>query len=67
MSRLARVVIPGMSHHVTQRGVRRLDVFRDDEDRLLYLRLFAQSALLRSRSGLAAPSNLVNVSELKKR
>ena len=44
MARLARVVIPGMSHHVTQRGVRRLDVFRDDEDRLLYLKLFAQSA-----------------------
>lgn len=44
MSRIARVVVPGMSHHITQRGVRRLDVFRDDEDRLLYLRLFAQSA-----------------------
>jgi putative transposase len=44
MSRLARVVIPGMSHHITQRGIRRLDVFRDEEDRLFYLRLFAQSA-----------------------
>src|SRR6185503_2511948 len=44
MARLARLVIPGMSHHVTQRGVRRLDVFRDDADRLLYLKLFAQSA-----------------------
>jgi putative transposase len=44
MSRLARVVIPGMSHHITQRGVRRLDVFRDEEDRLIYLRLFAQGA-----------------------
>jgi putative transposase len=44
MARIARLVIPGMSHHVTQRGVRRLDVFRDDEDRLLYLKLFALSA-----------------------
>jgi REP element-mobilizing transposase RayT len=44
MSRIARVVVPGMSHHITQRGVRRLDVFRDEEDRLLYLRLFAQGA-----------------------
>jgi len=44
MGRLARIVVPGMSHHVTQRGVRRLDVFRDDDDRLLYLKLFAQGA-----------------------
>jgi len=44
MGRIARLVIPGMPHHVTQRGVRRLDVFRDDEDRLLYLKLFARSA-----------------------
>jgi len=33
-----------MPHHITQRGIRRFDVFRDDEDRLLYLKLFAQSA-----------------------
>jgi putative transposase len=44
MGRIARLVIPGMPHHVTQRGVRRLNVFRDDEDRLLYLKLFALSA-----------------------
>ncbi len=44
MSRLARVVVPGMPHHIVQRGVRRLDVFRDDQDRLLYLKLFAQSS-----------------------
>jgi putative transposase len=44
MSRIARVVVPGLPHHITQRGVRRLDVFRDEDDRLLYLKLFAQSA-----------------------
>ena len=27
MARMARVVIPGVPHHVTQRGVRRNDVF----------------------------------------
>jgi len=44
MSRIARVVVPGMPHHVTQRGIRRLVVFRDDPDRRLYLDLFAESA-----------------------
>jgi len=33
-----------MSHHITQRGIRRLNVFRDDEDRLIYLKLFALSS-----------------------
>ena len=27
MPRIARVVVPGTPHHVTQRGVRRMDVF----------------------------------------
>ena len=39
MARLARVVIPGVAHHVTQRGNRRLPVFFGDDDRLLYLDL----------------------------
>jgi putative transposase len=39
MSRTARVVVPGMPMHITQRGSRRFDVFRDDEDRLDYLKL----------------------------
>lgn len=37
MSRLARVVVPGVPHHVTQRGVRRSDVFYCDEDRERYI------------------------------
>jgi len=28
---MARTVIPGIPHHVIQRGVRRLDVFKGDE------------------------------------
>jgi putative transposase len=41
MARLARIVIPGAPHHVTQRGNRRQPVFFSDADRTLYLRLLA--------------------------
>lgn len=36
MSRLARVVVPGLPHHATQRGNRRSAVFVDDADRFAY-------------------------------
>jgi putative transposase len=39
MARLARIVIPSVAHHVTQRGNRRLPVFFNDDDRRLYLDL----------------------------
>ena len=39
MARLARVVVPGTPHHVTQRGNRREDVFFSDADRQKYLML----------------------------
>ena len=42
MPRLARTVIPGVAHHVTQRGNRRLPVFFNDDDRRRYLALVAQ-------------------------
>ena len=32
MARLARVVIPGLPHHVTQRGNRREAIFFEDGD-----------------------------------
>ncbi len=38
MSRVARIVVPGFPHHVTQRGNRRADVFETDGDRKAYLR-----------------------------
>ncbi|MHC5025109.1 MAG: transposase, partial [Planctomycetota bacterium] len=44
MARLARVVLPGRPHHVTQRGVRSMKIFRDDDDRELYLELMATMA-----------------------
>ena len=43
MARLARVVVPGVPHHVTQRGNRRLETFFEDEDYRAYLDLLAAS------------------------
>jgi len=43
MSRLARVVIPGLPHHVTQRGNGRMRTFFDDADYTLYRDLLAAS------------------------
>lgn len=43
MPSTSRVVVPGMPHHVVQRGSRRLNVFRDEEDRVTYLELIAES------------------------
>jgi putative transposase len=44
MTRLARVVIPGLPHHVTQRGNGRQRVFYSDDDYRLYLRLITNAA-----------------------
>ena len=37
MPRIARVVVPGIPHHITQRGNYQQVVFREDEDREQYL------------------------------
>ncbi len=42
MARVARVVVPDVPHHVTQRRNRRQDVFFSDADRIEYLRLMAE-------------------------
>jgi putative transposase len=42
MARLARVVAPGLPHHVTQRGNRRQPTFFCDEDYDTYAQLMAQ-------------------------
>ncbi|MES2057807.1 MAG: transposase [Pseudomonadota bacterium] len=44
MARLARIVLPGIPHHVTQRGNRRERVFFEDGDYALYLDLLAEAA-----------------------
>ena len=42
MARLARFIIPGVAHHVTQRGNGRQQVFFGDEDYLAYRDLLAE-------------------------
>jgi len=39
---MARIVVPDLPHHVTQRGNRRQDVFFDDHDRRRYLLLLLE-------------------------
>jgi putative transposase len=42
MARLARLVVPGHPHHVTQRGNRRLETFFGDDDCRSYLSLLTE-------------------------
>jgi len=42
MARIARVVVPGVPHHITQRGVRRMETFFNDEDYEVYLSLMRE-------------------------
>ena len=42
MARIARVICPGIPHHVTQRGNRRQPVFFCDEDYLAYIELMGE-------------------------
>jgi putative transposase len=42
MSRIARVVVPGYPHHLTQRGNRRQETFFCDDDYRAYLDLMAE-------------------------
>jgi len=44
MPRMARVVVPGLPHHITQRGVRRTRTFFGDEDYAAYTELLAANA-----------------------
>ena len=44
MARLPRIVLPGIPHHVTQRGNRRERVFFEDGDYALYLDLLSEAA-----------------------
>lgn len=42
MPRIARIIAPGIPHHVTQRGNRRMDTFFRDEDYQAYIALMAE-------------------------
>jgi REP-associated tyrosine transposase len=50
MARQARIVLPGVAHHITQRGNNRQDVFFVEDDRRVYLSYLEESA---QRYGLA--------------
>ncbi len=49
MARIARVVVPGIPHHVTQRGNRRQKTFFNDSDYRAYIDLMAERC---SRQGV---------------
>ena len=49
MPRMSRLIVSGYPHHVTQRGVRSMDIFPDDDARLAYLQFLAEEA---GRSGV---------------
>ena len=53
MPRCARVVVPGIPHHLTQRGNRHEDVFFEDAHRQRYLQLLFEYSLLHGLSVLA--------------
>ena len=42
MARIARVVVEGMPHHITQRGNRRQKTFFSDEDYIAYIALMSE-------------------------
>jgi putative transposase len=44
MARLARIIVPGYPHHVTQRGNRREPIFFEDGDQEVYRDLLAEQA-----------------------
>ena len=44
MPRVARIVVPGAVHHITQRGNNCQDVFFTEDDRRLYLNILVKSA-----------------------
>ncbi len=44
MPRLPRLVVPGYPHHITQRGVRSIDIFSNDDDRHAYLQFMLDEA-----------------------
>jgi putative transposase len=44
MTRLARMVVPGLPHHVTQRGKRREAIFFEDGDQQIYCDMLAEQS-----------------------
>ncbi len=53
MARLSRIVVPGYPHHVTQRGVRSMNVFHEESDRREYLGMLGEEIARHGVSVLA--------------
>ncbi|MEQ1647991.1 MAG: hypothetical protein ABL898_05335 [Hyphomicrobiaceae bacterium] len=53
MPRSARIVVPGVPHHITQRGNRRLQTFFSDADYRRYLELIGDECAKAGVSVLA--------------
>ena len=54
MARIARVVVPGVPHHVTQRGNRRLETFFSDADYRAYIALLGEHCRAAGRGASGA-------------
>jgi len=54
MARLARIVVPGYPHHITQRGNRRMPAFFSDADYEAYLALVAEHCAAWREASVAA-------------
>ncbi|MEW6139773.1 MAG: hypothetical protein AB1733_16220 [Thermodesulfobacteriota bacterium] len=52
MARLSRIVVPAHPHHVTQRGVRSMNVFHEESDRREYLGMVGEEI---ARYGVSVP------------
>jgi putative transposase len=46
MARMARVVVPGIPHHIVQRGIRNMDVFFKTDDHQQYLNILDEQCQL---------------------
>jgi putative transposase len=56
MARFARVVVPGLPHHVTARGNRREPIFFEDGDQDVYADMLAEPSA--RRTGAGRPSSI---------
>ncbi|MDX2082366.1 MAG: transposase [Rickettsiales bacterium] len=45
MARIARIVIPDVAHHITQRGVRRINIFDNAKDKRSYIKILSELSL----------------------
>ncbi len=50
MPKPPRMLVPGYPHHIRYRGIRRCDVFVDEEDRYVYLNLIERQVALGAMS-----------------